>query len=62
MSEVTAIDLGNMGPALARALLKNGRAVTAWNRSPEKAAPLVDKGAVLAPSAAAALAASPIIN
>ena len=61
MSEVTVIGLGNMGSALARALLKNGRAVSAWNRSPEKAAPLVDKGAVLAPSAAAALAASPII-
>ena len=61
MSEVTVIGLGNMGSALARALLKNGRAVTAWNRSPEKAAPLVDEGAVLAPSVAAALTASPII-
>jgi 3-hydroxyisobutyrate dehydrogenase-like beta-hydroxyacid dehydrogenase len=61
MSEVTVIGLGNMGSALARALLKNGRAVTAWNRSPEKATPLVDRGAVLAPSAAAALTASPII-
>ncbi|MGE5642886.1 MAG: NAD(P)-dependent oxidoreductase [Byssovorax cruenta] len=61
MSEVTVIGLGNMGSALARALLENGRAVTVWNRSPEKAAPLVDKGAVLAPSAAAAITASPII-
>jgi 3-hydroxyisobutyrate dehydrogenase-like beta-hydroxyacid dehydrogenase len=61
MSEVTVIGLGNMGSALARALLKNGCAVTAWNRSPQKAAPLVDMGAVLAPSVAAALTASPII-
>jgi len=61
MSEVTVIGLGNMGSALARALLKNGCAVTAWNRSPQKAAPLVDNGAVLAPSVAAALTASPII-
>jgi 3-hydroxyisobutyrate dehydrogenase-like beta-hydroxyacid dehydrogenase len=61
MSEVTVIGLGNMGSALARALLKNGRAVTVWNRNPEKAAPLVDKGAVLAPSVAAALTASPTI-
>ena len=38
MSEVTVIGLGNMGSALARALLENGRAVTVWNRSPEKAA------------------------
>ena len=61
MSEVTVIGLGNMGAALARALLGNGREVTIWNRSPEKAASLVEKGAVLAPSAAAAIAASPII-
>jgi 3-hydroxyisobutyrate dehydrogenase-like beta-hydroxyacid dehydrogenase len=61
MSEITVIGLGNMGSALARALLKNGCAVTAWNRSSQKAAPLVDKGAVLAPSVAAALTASPII-
>ena len=60
MSEVTVIGLGNMGSALARALLGNGRTVTIWNRSPEKAAPLVAKGAVLAPSAVAAIESSPI--
>ena len=61
MSEVTMIGLGNMGSALVRALLGNGRAVTVWNRSSERAAPLVDLGAVLARSKAAAIAASPII-
>ena len=63
MSEVTVIGLGNMGSVLARALLDapQGRAVTVWNRSPEKAVPLVDKGAVLAPSPSAAITASPII-
>lgn len=61
MSEVTVIGLGNMGSALARALLENGRAVTVWNRSPEKAAPLVNKGAVLTPSPSAAITDSPII-
>jgi 3-hydroxyisobutyrate dehydrogenase-like beta-hydroxyacid dehydrogenase len=60
MSEVTVIGLGNMGSALARALQENGCIVTVWNRSPEKAAPLVEMGAVLASSAAAAIAASPI--
>ena len=60
MSEVTVIGLGNMGSALARALLGNGRTITIWNRSPEKAAPLVAKGAVLAPSAVAAIESSPI--
>jgi 3-hydroxyisobutyrate dehydrogenase-like beta-hydroxyacid dehydrogenase len=54
------IGLGNMGSALARALQENGCIVTVWNRSPEKAAPLVEMGAVLASSAAAAIAASPI--
>lgn len=61
MSEVSVIGLGNMGAALARVLQENGRAVTVWNRSPEKAESLVEKGAALAPSAAVAITASPII-
>ena len=63
MSGVTVIGLGNMGSALARALLDapQGCTVTVWNRSPEKAAPLVDKGAVLAPSPSAAITDSPLI-
>src|SRR5215207_4893244 len=61
MSEVTVIGLGNMGSALARALLENGCAVTVWNRSPEKAAPLVEMGAVLASGPSAAITDSPII-
>ena len=61
MSEVTVIGLGNMGSALAGALLGSRRTVTVWNRSPEKAAPLVQKGAVLAPNVTAALRASPVI-
>jgi 3-hydroxyisobutyrate dehydrogenase-like beta-hydroxyacid dehydrogenase len=52
-----------MGSALARVLqdAPQGRAVTVWNRSPEKAVSLVEKGAVLAPSVDAAIKASPII-
>jgi len=61
MSAVTVIGLGNMGAALARALLENGFTVTVWNRSPEKAASLVEKGARLALNAPAAISASPII-
>jgi 3-hydroxyisobutyrate dehydrogenase-like beta-hydroxyacid dehydrogenase len=61
MSEVSVIGLGNMGSALARALLKDGRTVTVWNRSQEKAVPLMEMGAVLAPSADAAIQASPHI-
>ena len=61
MSDVTVIGLGNMGSALARALRAGGHALTVWNRSPEKAAPLVAAGARLAASAADAVAASPIV-
>ena len=63
MSDVTVIGLGNMGSALARSLLNapQGFAVTVWNRSSGKAASLMEKGAVLASSVAAAVAASPII-
>jgi 3-hydroxyisobutyrate dehydrogenase-like beta-hydroxyacid dehydrogenase len=61
MSEVTVIGLGNMGSALARALVDKGCTVTVWNRSPEKAASLVAKGAVLALDVAAAVAASPVV-
>jgi 3-hydroxyisobutyrate dehydrogenase-like beta-hydroxyacid dehydrogenase len=61
MSDVTVVGLGKMGSALARVLQENGCSVTVWNRSPERAVPFVEKGTVLAPSAAAAVAASPII-
>ena len=38
---VTVIGLGSMGTALADAFLAAGHPTTVWNRSPEKAAPLV---------------------
>jgi 3-hydroxyisobutyrate dehydrogenase-like beta-hydroxyacid dehydrogenase len=61
MSEVSVIGLGNMGSALARVLLAKGRQVTIWNRNPNKAAPLIGMGAVLAPNSTAAVMASPVI-
>ena len=61
MSEVTVIGLGNMGSALARVLLEKGCTVTIWNRSPEKAVPLVEMGAVLAPNPSAGIKDSPLI-
>ena len=39
------IGLGNMGGAIARNLIAAGHDVTVWNRSPEKANPLVALGA-----------------
>lgn len=45
--------LGLMGSAMVTRLLRAGHAVTVWNRSPAKAAPLQDLGAQLAPDPAA---------
>jgi 3-hydroxyisobutyrate dehydrogenase-like beta-hydroxyacid dehydrogenase len=59
--EVSVIGLGAMGATLARLLLRNGYRVTVWNRTNAKAEPLVGDGAILAPSPAAAVAASPIV-
>ncbi|MFF8774968.1 NAD(P)-dependent oxidoreductase [Kitasatospora sp. NPDC015120] len=58
---VTLIGLGPMGRAMAGAYLDAGYAVTVWNRSAGRAAELVARGAVLAPSAAAAVAANDLV-
>ncbi len=58
MSDISVIGLGKMGAALASTLLRRGKSVTVWNRSAEKAAPLVEAGAVLASSPEQAIAAS----
>ncbi|GHB76430.1 3-hydroxyisobutyrate dehydrogenase [Streptomyces viridiviolaceus] len=58
---VTVLGLGNMGSALAAALLDRGHPVTVWNRTPQKAAPLTDRGARLAATPAEAIAASPLV-
>jgi 3-hydroxyisobutyrate dehydrogenase-like beta-hydroxyacid dehydrogenase len=61
MSDITVIGLGLMGSALARALLRGEHSVTVWNRSPDRARPLVDLGATAATSLAAAVQASPLV-
>ncbi len=60
-SPVTIIGLGPMGQALAGAFLKAGHPTTVWNRSADKARAVVEQGAVLAPTAAEAIAASPLV-
>lgn len=60
MSAATVIGLGEMGSALARALMRADRRVTVWNRTPARAAALIAQGVALAESASAAAAASPI--
>jgi 3-hydroxyisobutyrate dehydrogenase-like beta-hydroxyacid dehydrogenase len=58
---VTVIGLGSMGRALAEAFLEAGHRTTVWNRTPEKAVPVVARGAVHAPTVAAAVAANPLV-
>ncbi|GHC45076.1 NAD(P)-dependent oxidoreductase [Streptomyces flavofungini] len=57
---VTIVGLGAMGAALASAYVAAGHPTTVWNRSPEKAAPLVAQGAVHFLDVRDAIAASPL--
>ncbi|KAL2813843.1 hypothetical protein BJX63DRAFT_207877 [Aspergillus granulosus] len=61
MSKITLFGLGAMGKALAVKYVDTGYTTTVWNRSSEKAQPLLDKGAKLAPSVAEGLEASDLI-
>ncbi|MDP9840853.1 NAD(P)-dependent oxidoreductase [Streptosporangium lutulentum] len=47
---VSVLGMGSMGRALALRLLERGHVVTIWNRTPGKAAEVVDAGAVEASS------------
>lgn len=61
MNAVTVIGLGAMGSALSQLFLNRGRDVTLWNRTADKAQPLVTQGARWADSAADAMARSPLV-
>ena len=61
MSDISVVGLGQMGAALASTLMDSGRSVTVWNRSEDKAGPLVDQGATKAASINDAIASSDII-
>ena len=54
MQRVSLLGLGLMGAGLARNLLRAGFPLTVYNRSPEKAQPVLDQGARWAPSPRAA--------
>jgi 3-hydroxyisobutyrate dehydrogenase-like beta-hydroxyacid dehydrogenase len=56
---VSVLGTGQLGSAVAAALLRAGARVTVWNRTPGTAQPLVGAGARVAPRAADAVAASP---
>ncbi|UXA12888.1 NAD(P)-dependent oxidoreductase [Mycobacterium sp. SMC-8] len=56
------VGLGNMGSAMAANLLAAGHEVLAYNRSPEKAAALAERGATPVPTVAAACDAEVVIS
>jgi 3-hydroxyisobutyrate dehydrogenase-like beta-hydroxyacid dehydrogenase len=58
---LTLLGLGAMGTALARAWMNAGYAVTVWNRTPARAEPLAAEGAVVAATAAEAVAANRLV-
>ncbi|MDT0390324.1 NAD(P)-dependent oxidoreductase [Streptomyces dubilierae] len=58
---VTVLGLGQMGSALAAALLDRGHPTTVWNRTPGKAGPLAERGARAAATPREAIAASPLV-
>ncbi|GAA2160038.1 NAD(P)-dependent oxidoreductase [Actinomadura napierensis] len=58
---VTVIGLGPMGATMARTFLANGHPTTVWNRTPSKAAALVEQGAALAATVSDALAAAELV-
>jgi 3-hydroxyisobutyrate dehydrogenase len=48
MNKIAVLGLGKMGSGIASSLLRAGYAVTVWNRTREKAQPLLDQGATWA--------------
>lgn len=50
MAKLAFLGLGQMGAPMAGRLLEAGHDLTVWNRSPEKASPLVERGATAASS------------
>ena len=59
--KVAVIGLGAMGGGIAARLMAAGHAVTGWNRSRDKARPLIDAGMAFADSPAAAAAQCEVI-
>lgn len=56
------VGLGNMGAAMAANLVASGHELTVYNRSPEKARPLVERGAAAASTVAQACDADVVVS
>ena len=61
MTSVGVVGLGRMGSGVARRLLNAGCELIVWNRSPQRMAPLVERGALPAASPADAAARAPVL-
>jgi 3-hydroxyisobutyrate dehydrogenase-like beta-hydroxyacid dehydrogenase len=61
MAEVAVLGLGNMGSAVARALLAGGRQVVVWNRTSARSGPLASAGADVATNARSAVESAPVV-
>jgi 3-hydroxyisobutyrate dehydrogenase-like beta-hydroxyacid dehydrogenase len=61
VAEVAVLGLGNMGSAVARALLNDGRHVVVWNRTATKCRPLASEGADVAPSPRSAVESAGVV-
>lgn len=59
--DIAFLGTGLMGAPMARNLLRAGFAVTVWNRSADKARPLVDEGATIAATAAGAVRTADVV-
>ena len=61
MKKIAYLGLGTMGRGMVGNLLKAGYPVTVWNRTPERCAPLVEKGASQADTPAEAVADADVV-
>ncbi len=61
MTAVAVVGLGAMGSRMARRLVAAGHEVRVWNRTPAKAAPLVEAGAGRASTPAEAASAAEVV-
>jgi 3-hydroxyisobutyrate dehydrogenase-like beta-hydroxyacid dehydrogenase len=61
MTKIAFCGLGRMGAPMAARLLDAGHALTVWNRTPDRAGPVVEQGASLAASPAEAASGAEIV-
>lgn len=61
MAKIAVIGTGRMGSALAQAFLSGGHEMSVWNRTPQRARPLVEHGAKLAGNVLEAVSGSALV-